>query len=100
MSFQDKFNELYEANKPAEQNTTELPDKDAQWVEERMAKMANSAGTVKDLETILLVGMTPGEQRAFCLGVRAGKHWAAILVMQMVREFGLSVAKTLDPYMK
>ena len=100
MSFQDKLNKIHDANKPAEQNTMELPDKDAQWVEERMAKMANSAGTVKDLETILLVGMTPGEQRAFCLGVRAGKHWAAILVMQMVREFGLSVAKTLDPYMK
>jgi hypothetical protein len=97
MSFQDKLNAAIDANRPA---TMELPDEDAAWVEDRMTRMANSAGRMEDLETILLAGMTPGEERAFCLGVRSGKHWAAILVLQAVREFGPEVAKTLDPYIK
>ena len=100
MTFQDKLNAAIYVNKPAEQATISLPDEDAQWVEDRMARMANSAGSMEDLETILLAGMSPTEERAFCLGVRVGKHWAAILVMQMVRNFGPEMAKALDPYIK
>jgi hypothetical protein len=100
MSIQDKIDTMLELLRPVSRPPKELPDDDAAWINERMAAVANSQGRSQDFEDILLAGMTPGEERAFCLGVRAGYHQAALVVLQMVREFGPAVAKKLDPYIK
>jgi hypothetical protein len=101
MSARDRINNVMALLRPVgDRPPKELPDEDAQWIEERMARVANSQGRSQDFEDILLAGMTPGEERAFCLGVRAGKHQSALVVLQMIREFGPKVAKELDPYIK
>lgn len=100
MSTRDKINTMLALLRPVDRAPKELPDEDAQWVEERMAAVANSQGRPQDFEDILLAGMTPGEERAFCLGVRAGKHQSALVVLQMIREFGPKMAKELDPYIR
>ncbi len=100
MSFRDMLIEKIKQHYPMERSQKVIPDEDAVWIEERMAAVANSQGRSQDFEDILLAGMTPGEERAFCLGVRAGKHQSALVVLQMIREFGPKMALELDPYIK
>ncbi len=73
---------------------------DETWVNNRMQKMADSKGTPEELASILLEGMTPKEQRAFCLGVRAGKHNAASTFLTASGKIVREIAKEIDPYMR
>ena len=100
MTIQDKINNVMALLRPVDRLPKKLLDEDAAWIDERMAAVANSQGRSQDFEDILLAGMTPGEERAFCLGVRAGYHQSALVVLQMIREFGPNVARKLDPYIK
>ncbi len=73
---------------------------DETWINDRMLKMADSDGTPEELAEILLEGMTPTEQRAFCLGVRAGKHNAASVFLTSSGRIVKEIAKEIDPYMR
>ena len=75
-------------------------DADEAWIEERMLQLANSKESTDDYERILLRDMTEGEQRAFCLGVRAGKHQAAQVVFNMSADHARATALAIDPYIK
>jgi len=100
MTIQDKINNVMALLRPVDRPPKKLLDEDETWIAGRMAAVANSQGRSQDFEDILLAGMTPGEERAFCLGVRAGYHQSALVVLQMIREFGPTVARKLDPYIK
>lgn len=73
---------------------------DEKWINLRMRAMADSTGSPEELEEILLKGMDHNEIRAFCLGVRAGKHNAALTFINMSATNAKSIAKEIDPYTK
>ena len=75
-------------------------DADEEWIEKKMQQLANSKESAEDYERILLNDMTKGEQRAFCLGVRAGKHQAAQVVFNMSADHARATALVIDPYIK
>jgi len=75
-------------------------DVDEEWIEKKMQQLANSKESAEDYERILLNDMTKGEQRAFCLGVRAGKHQAAQVVFNMSADHARATALVIDPYIK
>ena len=76
----------------------ELSDED--WITDRMTRLAASKETPQDVEKILLEGMTANEQRAFCLGVRAGKHASARILMDGLNKKVMETILEVDPYMK
>lgn len=82
------------------QKTKTPIDADEAWIEKRMRQLANSKESTEDYKRILLSGMTEGEQRAFCLGVRAGKHQAAQVVFNMSADHARATALAIDPYIK
>lgn len=79
---------------------TEVPiDADEAWIAERMQQLARSKESVEDYEH-LLSDMTDAEKRAFCLGVRAGKHQAAQIVFNMSADHARATALVIDPYIE
>ena len=73
---------------------------DEDWITDRMTRLVASKETPQDVEKILLEGMTAGEERAFCLGVRAGKHASARILMDGLNRKVMETIMEIDPYMK
>lgn len=73
---------------------------DEKWINIRMQKVADSQGSPDELEEILLKDMTHNEIRAFCLGVRAGKHNAALTFLNESASTARELARKIDEYMK
>lgn len=77
------------------------PDQaDEDWINDRMIRLVTSKETPGDVEKILLQGMTATEERAFCLGVRAGKHASARILMNSLNTKVMETILEVDPYMK
>jgi hypothetical protein len=73
---------------------------DVDYVEDRMKRFANSSNSLEDINKILVEGMGDIELRAFTLGVRAGKHWAAIEVAEQMHKMSNDIMRRIDPYIK
>lgn len=73
---------------------------DENWINDRMTRLVESKETPGDAEKILLQGMTATEERAFCLGVRAGKHASARILMDGLNKKVMETILEVDPYMK
>jgi hypothetical protein len=73
---------------------------DAEYINDRMERFANSSNSQSDVKSILVEDMGELELRAFALGVRAGKHWAASHLMMKLSSIGREIAEDMDPYIK
>lgn len=70
-------------------------------VEERMRRFVKCDGSPESIFDVLCDGLTDREQEVLVLGIRVGKHSAAITVMRELRsEVGDLVAQKIDPYLK
>jgi len=81
-------------------NPKAITDDDEVWINDRMNRLAATKETSSDIERILLEGMSEGEIRAFCLGVRAGKHASARLLVANLSDVVNNVVIAIDPYRK
>jgi len=68
-------------------------------IDKRMIDFANSNGSMNSIRSILMEGMSEREEQAFALGVRAGKHWAALAAMRALRTLSPMVGREIDLYM-
>lgn len=75
-------------------------DSDEEWINDRMKRLVETEETTDDIQDILLEGMSDSEIRAFCLGVRAGKHASARLLVINLSDIVNNVVMTIDPYRK
>lgn len=70
-------------------------------IEDRMRKFAKCDGSPQSISKVLCEGLTDREQDALALGIRVGKHSAAVTVMREIRsEIGDLVAQKIDPHIK
>ncbi len=70
-------------------------------VEDRMRRFAKCDGSPQSISRILCEGLTDREQEVLALGIRVGKHSAAVTVMREIRsEIGDLVAQKIDPHIK
>lgn len=70
-------------------------------IEDRMRKFVKCDGSPQSISDVLCDGLSDREQEALALGIRAGKHSAAVTVMRELRsEVGDLVAQKIDPYLK
>ena len=76
----------------------ELSDED--WINDRMKRLVASQESTDDFNNILLKGMTRTEMRAFCLGVKAGKHASARTVLDELSKKAMETALVIDPFIK
>jgi len=73
---------------------------DDDYIEDRMKRFADSSNSLVDVQNILTEGMGETELRAFSLGVRAGKHWAAIKVAEEMHKTSNDIMRKIDPHIK
>jgi len=83
---------------PSPEIEKELSDED--WINDRMKRLVASQESTDDFNNILLKGMTKTEMRAFCLGVRAGKHASARTVLDELSKKAMETALVIDPFIK
>lgn len=70
-------------------------------VEDRMRRFAKCDGSPQSISKILCEDLSDREQEVLVLGIRAGKHSAAVTVMREIRsEIGDLVAQKIDPHIK
>jgi hypothetical protein len=82
------------------ENQSSQDEQDEAWINDRMARLVASPETPEDIQKILLEGLTESEMRAFCLGVRAGKHASARILMDGLKTKMMETILEVDPYMK
>ena len=76
-------------------------DDDGIDIEYRMRRFVKCDGSPQSISNVLCDGLTDREQEALALGIRAGKHSAAITVIRELRsEVGDLVAQKIDPYLE
>lgn len=78
-----------------------LMDDDGIDIEYRMRRFVKRDGSPQSISNVLCDGLTDREQEVLALGIRVGKHSAAITVIRELRsEVGDLVAQKIDPYLK
>ena len=76
-------------------------DDDGIDVEDRMRRFVKCDGSPQSISNVLCDGLTDREQEVLALGIRVGKHSAAITVIRELRsEVGDLVAQKIDPYLE
>lgn len=75
-------------------------DPDQLDVDDRMRRFAKCDGSPQSIQAILLDGLSEREQDALALGVRVGKHSAAVVIVRELHsKIGDELAAKIDPYM-
>ena len=70
-------------------------------IEDRMRRFVKCDGSLQSVSNVLCNGLNDREQEALALGIRAGKHSAAVTVMRELQsEVGDVVAQKIDPYIR
>lgn len=69
-------------------------------VEDRMRRFAKCDGSPQSISRILCEGLTDREQDVLALGIRVGKHSAAVTVIhaEIRSEIGFCRAENRSPY--